>query len=268
MSEEEAIERVDRPVTTARLVDDLQEFDLDGETVIVHSSFSALGWVAVDPTAVVDAFRTVVTDEGTIVMPTHSSQFSDPAQWSNPPVPDAWIEPIIAERAPFRPASTPSRGVGVIPECFRAYPDVHRSRHPVVSFAAWGGDAQSIVADHPYDAGLGEGSPLSAVYDREGVVVLLGVDHGVNTSLHLAEHRATYPGKDSHHYPVPVCEDGERTRVDIGELETDTDDFPEVGAAFEANAAVRTGTVGAASATVMEQRALVDFAVDWFESNR
>jgi ATP/maltotriose-dependent transcriptional regulator MalT len=43
--------------------------------------------------------------------------------------------------------------------------------------------------------GAGERSPLARVYDLDGHVLLLGVDHANNTSLHLAEYRASFPGK-------------------------------------------------------------------------
>jgi len=48
------------------------------------------------------------------------------------------------------------------------------------------------VTDHGLDDPR-ENSPLARVYDRDGDVLLLGVGHDSNTSLHLAEHRADFP---------------------------------------------------------------------------
>ncbi|QLH78749.1 AAC(3) family N-acetyltransferase [Halosimplex rubrum] len=270
MGERDAVDRVDEPATTETLTDDLRGLGVrPGDTLLVHSSLSALGWVCGDAQAVVDALREAVTDTGTLVMPAHTGQYTDPEMWSNPPVPDDWVETVRAERPPFRPESTPTRGMGAVAECFRGYPDTVRSRHPTVSFAARGAGAEAVVADHAYDEGLGEKSPLAEVYDRDGRVLLLGTGYDTNTSIHLAEYRADFP-KARTTNDAPVLDDGERVRVEYEDIETDTSDFEELGAAFEEGVpgAVERGTVGAADARLVDQPALVDFAVEWFEDNR
>ncbi|WP_336135720.1 aminoglycoside N(3)-acetyltransferase [Natronomonas amylolytica] len=268
MTEQAVIERVETPVTADDIAADLRALGVDpGETLIVHSSMSALGWVAGQQQAVVEGLQRAVTEKGTLVVPTHSPQFSDSANWSNPPVPDAWVEEMPERMPPFRPAATPSRGVGAVPECFRTYPDAVRSRHPEYSFAAWGADAEAVVADHSYDNGLGEGSPLAEVYDRAGRVLLLGVGHSVNTSLHLAEYRADFEkGRVCHR--APVVEDGERVVVEYADIVTETADFEDAGAAFESEVGVAVGTVGAGDVKLLDQRELVDFAAEWFEARR
>lgn len=268
MSEQRAIERADEPNTVPSLAADLRALGVEeGETLLIHTSLSALGWVCGGPQAIVDALCEVVTESGTFVMPTHTGQYTDPAGWSEPPVPDDWIEPIREMMPPFRSEVTPTRGMGAVPECFRNYPDVVRSRHPEVSFAAWGVDAEEIVADHGFDYGLGETSPLSRIYERDGRVLLLGVGHDRNTSLHLSEYRAEIP-KGTTASSAPVLRDGERIRVKYEDIETSAEDFATVGAAFEREIGLTEGQVGAATAKLVEQRELVDFAVEWFEKNR
>jgi aminoglycoside 3-N-acetyltransferase len=268
MTEADAIERVDDPVTVDSLVEDLRALGVEaGDTLLVHSSLSALGWVSGGPPAVVDALQSVLTDDGTLVMPTHSTQNSDPADWAAPPVPDHW-EPVVRETTPpYRPDVTPTRGMGAIPECFRTYPDTLRSAHPATSFAAWGADAERVVADHALDYRLGDGSPLATVSDLGGDVLLLGVGHDRNTSLHLAENRADLPTE-----PVTegaaVLRDGERVWVEYENVPERTDDFPDVGAAFEEAVGLVEGEVGAATAKLVDQPPLVEFAVEWFEANR
>ncbi|WP_276261329.1 aminoglycoside N(3)-acetyltransferase [Haloglomus litoreum] len=270
MGEQAALERVAEPVTVDSLVAELRDLGVEaGETLLVHSSLSALGWVAGDAQAVVDALRRAVTEEGTLVMPTHTPQYTDPADWSNPPVPDDWIETIRRERPAYHPRRTPTRGMGAIPECFRAYPDVRRSAHPIFSFAAWGAGAAAVVGDHGFAYGMGEGSPLARVYERDGDVLLLGVGHDVNTSLHLAEYRADI-GAAGVTREAPVLRDGERVVETFEDIETSTGDFATVGGAFEDQRpeAVTRDTVGAAGARLVDQPSLVDFAVDWFERHR
>lgn len=270
VSEELPEQRCDEPITPDRIASDLRELGLGaGDTVIVHASLSALGWVAGGPPAVVDALQSVVTEDGTLVFPTHTSQLSDPRDWSNPPIPESWHGPFREQVPPYRPEITPCPRVGAIPDCFRNYPGVERSGHPLYSFAAWGSDAESVVADHPLETGLGEGSPLESVYERGGYVLQLGTDHGTNTSLHLAEHRSDW-SKPTETNGAPVLVDGQREWVTIEELAAETDDFLDCGAAFEAAhpEAVSTGEVGVAASVLLDQRALVDFGAVWFSKNR
>lgn len=268
MSEADAVAAVDDPLTIASVAADLRSLGIEaGDTLLVHCSLGELGWVCGGPQAVVDALQRVLTEEGTLVMPTHSSQYSNAEHWENPPVPDHWLEVIREEMPPYRPESTPTRGMGAVSECFRDYPGVHRSRHPEVSFAAWGADAEAVVADHAFDDGMGERSPLASVYDRGGDVLMLGTDWDTCTSLHLAEYRAEYE-KEHVENAAPVLEGGERVLVEYEDIRVDDDDFPDIGAAFEAAHEVREGTVGVGGATVVDQPAAVDFAVDWLSDHR
>ena len=266
MDEVEIIERTPAPATVASLVDDLTRLgDLSGRTVLVHSSLSRLGWVVGGAQAVVEALLAAVGPDGTIVVPTHSSGLTDPSHWANPPVPEAWW-PVLREHMPaFDPLTTPTRGMGAIVDCFRRLPGVRRSAHPAVSFAALGPNAEAITASHPLEDGLGDASPLARVYDLDGLVLLLGVGHANNTSLHLAEHRCGGIGAERIEQGSPVLVDGERRWVTYSELEGVTDDFDALGADLPDQT---LGRVGAGEARLMRQRDLVDFAVVWFTATR
>ncbi len=87
MSEAETISKTPSPRTRKTLTQDLINAGLTpGTTVIVHSSLSSLGWVCGGAVTVVQALMDIVTSEGTLVMPTHSNDFSDPEPWQKPPV--------------------------------------------------------------------------------------------------------------------------------------------------------------------------------------
>ena len=52
--------------------------------VIAHPSLSSLGWVC-DGSVMVQALMDAVTESGTLVMPAHSAEYSDPGMWEHPP---------------------------------------------------------------------------------------------------------------------------------------------------------------------------------------
>lgn len=268
MGEREAIERVEDPITVSALREDLRDLGIEGgQTVLVHASLSAVGWVNGGAQAVIEALQDVVTESGTLVMPTHTGQYSDPADWENPPVPADWLELIRETRPPFDPEVTPSRGVGRIPETFRSIPAISRSDHPLYSFAAWGADAEHVVGEHPLDYGLGPDSPLGSIYERDGQVLLLGTGHDTNTSLHLAEYLAAVDTPEQTR-SAPICRDGEPVEVEYRDIQLDVSDFEALGEAFEAEVGGERGSVGAAESRLFGQRDLVDFAVEYFETHR
>lgn len=271
MSEEDAVRAaVDGPATVDSLADAISELGVSpGMTLLVHSSLSSLGWVCGGAVSVVLALENALGQDGTLVMPTQSGDFSEPRNWHNPPVPESWWDTIRSTMPAFDVEMTPTRGVGVVPECFRKQRGTLRSDHPTASFAARGARAEEVVGGHLLEYSLGEESPLARLYDLDARVLLLGAGYGCLTSLHLAEYRADYPGKRTIMRGAPVMVDGERRWVEFEDIDWTDRDFPEIGREFSADSdRVLRGKVACADAQMMSHRALVDFAVDWMTENR
>lgn len=261
----------DTPITRRTLADDLRRLGMEpGAVVLVHAALSKLGWVFGKTQAVIEALLDAVGPDGTIMMPTHTGDLTDPALYRNPPVPAHWIDVVRAEMPAFDPARTPSRLMGALAEHFRRWPGALRSDHPYGSFAAVGPAAPALTEGHALEDAFGEASPIGALNRLGGQVLLLGVGHGNDTSLHLAEYRAEWPSKAWHDEGSPILVDGERRWATYRSLAHDEDDFVELGAAFEAAhpEAVRVGCVGKAEARLLEQVPMVDFATEWMNRNR
>ena len=239
--------------------------------LLVHSSLSAVGWVCGGPVAVIIALQKVLGETGTLVMPAHSADLSDPSQWEKPPVPESWWQTIRETMPAYDPDLTPTRSMGIIAETFRKGTGVLRSTHPQHSFCAVGPRASRIVNNHSLAYGMGEHSPLAEVYDLQGFVLLLGVGHSSNTSIHLAEYRADFPTKRVVQEGAPISQSGSRAWTTFENIDVDASDFDRIGTDFlrsDDGKLVRRGKVGIANCQLMPQRAIVDYAVDWIEKNR
>jgi aminoglycoside 3-N-acetyltransferase len=82
----------------------------------------------------------------------------------------------------FTPDMPADPMMGILPEKLRHMPEARRSNHPILSFTGIGVDAalQAQTLSEPL-------APIRVLSDAGGWVLLIGVDHTVNTSLHYAE---------------------------------------------------------------------------------
>jgi aminoglycoside 3-N-acetyltransferase len=269
MSEKNVINRTATPLTVTSLTEKLRACGLEeGQTVLVHLAMSKLGWIIGGAEAVILALLAAVGESGTIMMTTNSSNNTDPYEWQHPPVPEKWWQTIRDHTPAYNPLTTPTREMGVVPELFRTWPGTIRSAHPAFSLAALGPCAEYLVADHALDEDAGDRSPLGKLYELDGHVLLLGVDHWNNTSLHLAEFRANYPGKRNMPTGSAMLVNGQRQWVTYETPYTDPDDFGEIGDAFDAAHQIAVQRIGDAEVRFFRQRLVVDFAVEWMEQHR
>src|SRR5919112_5148774 len=138
-----------------------------GGVLVVHTAFSKLAPIEGGPQGLIRGLRAAVEPEGTLVMPSMSDD-DDHA---------------------FDAGTTPCLGMGVVTDTFWRLPGVLRSDSPH-AFAAIGPKAAEITAPHPFDVPHGLDSPIGRVHELDGQVLLLGVGHDANTTVHLAENLA------------------------------------------------------------------------------
>ena len=235
---------------------------------MVHTSLSSLGYVCGGAQTVIEALIHCVGKEGTIMMPTQSWKNLDPntgVYWQEP---EEWWD-VIRENIPaYDKRITPTNTMGAVAEMFRQWRGTLRSDHPARSVAAWGRHAEYLTENHDLSNIFGEGSPIGKLYGLDGYVLLIGVGYDKNTSLHLADVRAEYPGKHMVTESSAVMENGQRIWKSYETLAVDGEDFEEIGKAFEQTGQVKHAKLGCAALSMMSQRALVDFAVKWMEENR
>lgn len=83
---------------------------------------------------------------------------------------------------PFHADMPVDKMMGILPEILRKHPKAKRSVHPIQSFA--GINANAIVNSQTI---FDPFAPIAALAEQDGWVLLLGVDHTVNTSIHYGE---------------------------------------------------------------------------------
>ena len=267
---EQIVKSSARPHTRQSLADDLRRLGVEpGKTLAVHASLSAVGYVVGGAVSVILALEDVLGVEGTLAMPSHTTDLSDPAQWENPPVPEGWHQLIRDQMPTFHPDLTPTWGMGTVAELFRRQEGTLRSQHPQVSWAARGKHAQRITAGHTMEMAQGETSPLARLYELGAEVLLLGVDFSVNTSFHLSEYRCRHAQRRHCQRIVPCEIEGNVSWVSYDDINISNEDFAEIGAAFCAGcSSVRSEVVGGACSQLFAHREAVDFAVRWMDRNR
>ena len=221
-------------MSRAELVEQLRTLGVQaGDVLLVHMSYRAVRPVDGGPHGVIDALRTAVGAEGTLVMPS----------WGD------------NDDIPFEPSETPvSSSLGVTADLFWRLPGARRSNHPF-AFAALGPDAAAVTAEAlPLPPHRLE-SPVGRVYELDGKVLLLGVGHGENTTIHLAEMLAQVPyGVQKH---CTVTENGDRVRIDYVENDHCCQRFALADEWLKAKGLQREERVGHAHARLTRSRDVV-----------
>jgi aminoglycoside N3'-acetyltransferase len=225
------------------LAEQLVALGISGDGVlVVHTAFSSFGGRAGAPADLIAALRLAVGARGTLVMPSMSDD-DDQA---------------------FDSRRTPCIGMGIVADTFWRMPGVIRSDSPH-AFAAVGPRAEEITAPHPVDVPHGPDSPIGRAHDLDAEILLLGVGHDANTTVHLAENLAGV------RYKVPkyatVMRGGIPVRHHYAEVDHCCENFALLDSWLEGRGHQQRGFIGDATARLMSARDVVATALDHLREN-
>ena len=171
-------------LTFRDLSSSFRRLDLGQRPVIAHASLSAFGEVQGGAETVLGALLTAAP---TLLMSTFTYQTMI-VPGNGPPnngITYGSAKDANRRAVFFEPDLPADKSMGIIAETLRQHPKARRSVHPIYSFAGIEVDeaifAQSLEA--PF-------APIEVLAKADGWVLLLGVDHTVNTSIHYAEQLA------------------------------------------------------------------------------
>ena len=162
-----------------------------GMDLVVHSSLSRMGYIVNGPKDIIDALSEIINlKKGTIILPSHSSQLSDPRQWARGGFSKAEKEKIRLNMSYFDKKFTLPSNRGILSNHILNYKSAYRSDHPLNSFCGIGKNAKKIMSQHSLLEPEGINSPLGKLYFNRGYILLIGVKLDKCTAIHLAENIA------------------------------------------------------------------------------
>lgn len=213
-----------------------------GGVLLVHTSFSKVRPVEGGPEGLISALRTALGQDGTLVMPSMSYD----------------------DDHPFDKTKSHCNEMGVLADTFWRQPDVLRSDNNH-AFAAVGPLAEKITAPHPIDIPHGIDSPVGRVYELDGQVLLLGVDHMSNTTIHLAENQAGVRYRREKH--VTILKEGKASRFEYREIDHCCQKFSLVEKWLDEKGLQRRGKVGNARARLIRSLDIVETVTERLKAN-
>lgn len=228
-------------ITQEHLVKDFQKLGIAvGDLLLVHASLSRIGQVDGGAQTVVDALLSAVGEQGTLLMSTFQagSEFE-----------------LLSAGLCFDVRETPSE-LGAITECFRKMPDAQRSLSPTYAVSGIGPRAAELLAGHEQcTVSTGHASPFEKLGEHGGKILLLGVDHSANTTLHYVENTNGAPTVSSKLFSAQVRnEQGEALTVKMfSHMPPGMQrQYPRAEALLLAAGIQRNGLIGAAESRLID----------------
>ena len=162
-------------ISKDQLIQDLIDCGIQkGESVLIHSSLSKIGYLKNGPKDLVEALFAVIGKKGNVLMP-------------NSPNAEFQLN-YIKKNTLFDVKNSVSK-LGAISEYFRLLPGAKRSEHPTEPVSCIGPDAEYFTQTHfgektPYT----KNSPFYKLTEKKGKILYIGVTFAnAGTSLHLLE---------------------------------------------------------------------------------
>ena len=167
--------------TRPRLTADLQRLGVEtGDLLFIHSSYKSIGPVDGGAGTVVSALEDTVGTTGLVLMPSFNLVRED-------------------RQGTWDISSSPST-VGWLTEYFRRMPGTYRSDHYSHSVTARGAGSEAFITGHrrreglrspwdrePWGKTYGVHSPMYRAYERDGKLLMLGVNYESSTYVHVVE---------------------------------------------------------------------------------
>jgi aminoglycoside 3-N-acetyltransferase len=228
-----------REITVHELVQQLRGLGIHrGGVLLVHTSYRAVRPVQGGPSGLIDALQESVGSEGTLAMPSWTGSDED-----------------VFDAA----RTAASDDLGVVAQTFWRMPGVRRSDHPF-AFAAWGRNAAFVTQDPIALPPHAPESPVGRVHELDGQILLLGVGHGANTTLHLAEILGGAPYRVTK--SITLTTNGRPARVEYGENDHCCQRFALADEWLRARRLQAEGAVGNAHARLVRARDVVTVTCD------
>jgi len=261
----------ERIVTRKQINRDLVQIGITKDMVLLLcADIEKIGWIPGGSQSLIIELEKILTENGTLIMPTFTEELSDPSNWKKRKIPQVWYEKIRNEIPEYDENLSPSFESGIITEIFRKQRGVVRSKHPLYSFSAWGNKKYEIINNHSLNYGLGPASPLGKLYLLKGYVLLIGDDFCQNISLHLAEILSRDTSREKINKAYPVREYGEKVWKNLDDIEYNTYDFNKINREYlkENKNDSKSGKIGEADCYLINYKELIDFSIKWFEKSK
>lgn len=240
-------------VTEQMLIDGLHDLGVrPGASAIVHSSMSRFGHIEGGAKTVVRALLAVLGEKGTLLLPTF-------------PFRGLMYDYLMSDPT-FDVRSTPSL-MGRVTEVGRTWPGARRSLDPAHPVAAIGARAQWFVQGHERSVkSTGYQTPFGKNIEADGFVILLGVDHRNNTTLHTVEETVEPPYiyDGSRIFRCRMIDERGQTRYKeiISTTPKHPRDFARIEGPLEAEGVQRKMKIGSADVRVVRARLLYRVACE------
>lgn len=138
-----------------------------GDVLLVHSSYKSFGGVEGGPQTVINALKSILTEDGTLIVPTFNYDF--------------------CQGKSYDVKRTPSK-MGIITEIVRADPNSKRTLDPVFSFAILG-KHRDYLTNLENDHSFGANSVFEKLRELDAKIMIIGLAYNESVTFfhHIEE---------------------------------------------------------------------------------